>query len=199
MKLLHIDSSILGENSVTRQLSAAIVERLQRAGPTREVTHRDLAAEPLPHLTLGHLPSDAVGDGPVSQAVLDEFLAADIVVVGAPMYNFTLPSQLKAWLDRILIAGTTFRYGPQGPEGLAGGKRVIVAIARGGLYGPGAPSASFEHLETYLRAVFAFIGIVPEVIVAEGVKAGLEQRSSALNTALEAVSVLQAAPVLKAA
>lgn len=199
MKLLHIDSSILGENSVTRQLSAAIVERLRRAGPSLVVNHRDLAAEPLPHLTLGHLPSDALGGGAASRAVLDEFLTADIVVVGAPMYNFTLPSQLKAWLDRILIAGKTFRYGPQGPEGLVGGKRVILAIARGGLYGPGAPGASFEHLETYLRAVFAFIGIAPEVIVAEGVKAGPEQLSAALSNALEAVSVLEPAPVLKAA
>src|ERR1700712_5755937 len=93
------------------------------------------------------------------RTVLDEFLAADIVVVGAPMYNFTLPSQLKAWIDRVVVAGKTFRYGPQGAEGLAGNKRVIVAISRGGFSGPGTPAAALEHLESYLRGVFGFIGV----------------------------------------
>ena len=93
------------------------------------------------------------------QAVLDEFLAADIVVIGAPMYNFTIPSQLKAWIDRILVAGKTFKYGPEGVQGLAGNKRVIVAISRGGFYGAGTPAAVGEHLETYLRWVFGFIGV----------------------------------------
>ena len=91
--------------------------------------------------------------------MLEEFLAADIIVLGAPMYNFTIPSQLKAWIDRILVAGKTFKYCAQGVEGLAGNKRVIVAISRGGFYGPGTPAAVGEHLETYLRWVFGFIGI----------------------------------------
>jgi len=196
MKLLHIDSSILGDMSVSRQLSAATVGRLRDADPSLDLVYRDLAASPLGHLTLVAMPSDAAesgSDGAASQAVLDEFLAADIVVVGAPMYNFTIPSQLKAWLDRILIAGKTFSYGADGPQGLSGGKRVILALSRGGLYGAGTPAAVLEHLETYLRGVFGFIGIVPEVVIAEGVQMGPEARSAAVDGALDSVAALKAA------
>jgi FMN-dependent NADH-azoreductase len=126
--------------------------------------------------------------------VLEEFLAADIVVIGAPMYNFTIPSQLKAWIDRILVAGKTFKYSAQGVQGLAGNKRVIIAISRGGFYGAGTPSAAAEHLETYLHSVFNFIGIAnPEIIVAEGVQIGPEQREKALESALTAATNLRAA------
>ena len=144
MKLLHIDSSVLGPHSVSRQVSAAIVERLRKAKPGLEVSYRDLTLTPLAHLSGPHL---AAGQGAApggllqadiaaGQTALEEFLAADIIVLGAPMYNFTIPSQLKAWIDRILVAGKTFKYGAQGVEGLAGNKRVIVAISRGGFYGP---------------------------------------------------------------
>ena len=118
--------------------------------------------------------------------MLEEFLAADIVVLGAPMYNFTIPSQLKAWIDRILVAGKTFKYSAQGVEGLAGNKRVIVAISRGGFYGAGTPAAVGEHLETYLRWVFGFIGITnPEFISADGIQVGPEHREKAVAGALE--------------
>lgn len=190
MKLLHIDSSILGDNSVSRKVSAAIVAELRSEDPSREVAYRDLVVEPLAHFTLAQLPDT---EASTSRAILDEFLEADIVVIGAPMYNFTVPSQLKAWLDRILIAGKTFRYGANGVEGLAGGKQVILAVSRGGLYGPGAPAAGFEHLETYLRSVFGFIGITPEVVIAEGVQIGAEQRAAALQSAMAAVASLRAA------
>jgi FMN-dependent NADH-azoreductase len=116
--------------------------------------------------------------------VLEEFLAADTVVIGAPMYNFTLPSQLKAWIDRILVAGSTFRYTEAGPEGLAGGKRVIVALARGGFYDGGSPAAGLEHLESYLRGIFNFIGIEPEFVAADGLNFGPEQREESLKAAL---------------
>src|SRR6201994_1230014 len=166
-KLLHIDSSVLGPHSVSRQVSAAIVDRLRKATPGLDVSYRDLTLTPLAHLSGSHL---AAGQGAVpeaalqpdiaaGQAVLEEFLAADTVVIGAPMYNFTIPSQLKAWIDRILVRGKTFQYSANGPQGLAGGKRVIVAISRGGFYGPGMPAAALEHLETYLRGVFSFIGV----------------------------------------
>src|SRR5260221_10552811 len=154
MKLLHIDSSVLGPHSVSRQVSAAIVDRLRKATPGLEIVYRDLTSIPLAHLSGSHLAA-AQGAAPeaalqqdlaAGQAVLDEFLAADIVVLGAPMYNFTIPSQLKAWIDRILVAGKTFKYGPQGAEGLAGNKRVIVAISRGGFYGAGTPAAVGEPL-----------------------------------------------------
>jgi len=173
--ILHIDSSITGENSASRAISASIVERLRAADPAASILYRDLAAQPLPHLTL-----DAFAD----TSVLDEFLAADTIVIGAPMYNFTLPTQLKAWLDRILIAGVTFRYTANGPEGLAGGKRVIVALARGGMYDAGSPASALEHLETYLRGVFNFIGIDPEFVAADGLAIGPEQRAESIRLAL---------------
>lgn len=175
MTILHIDSSITGENSASRAITGAIVERLRSADPGARVIYRDLVANPIPHLTL-----DAFAANPD----VDEFLAADTIVIGAPMYNFTLPTQLKAWIDRIAIAGKTFRYTAEGPEGLAGGKRVIVALARGGVYSQGSPAAAFEHLETYLRSVFNFVGIEPEFLVAEGLNLSPEQRETAIREAL---------------
>ena len=175
MTILHIDSSINGERSASRELSRSIVGQVRQSNWGEEVVYRDLAANPLPHLTL-----DQFAD----TSVLDEFLAADTIVIGAPMYNFTLPTQLKAWIDRIAIAGKTFRYTEAGPEGLAGGRRVIVALARGGIYSEGAPAAALEHLETYLRGVFNFIGIEPEFVIAEGLNLSPEHRTSAIAQAL---------------
>jgi FMN-dependent NADH-azoreductase len=202
MKLLHLDSSVLGANSVSRQVSAAIADRLTRATPGIEVTYRDLSATPLAHLSGAHLAA-AQGATPdaalqpdltAGQAVLEEFLAADIVVIGAPMYNFTIPTQLKAWIDRIAVAGKTFKYDATGVQGLAGGKRVVIALSRGGYYGAGAPAAAYEHTETYLRSVFGFIGVTDiEVIVAEGINLGPEHREKAVNTALQAATDLRAA------
>jgi len=192
MKLLHIDSSITGDHSVTRSLTAAIVKQFVANDPTLDVVTRDVVRDPLPHVELASLPGDGSEAARASAAVLDEFLGADIVVIGAPMYNFALPSQLKAWFDRILIAGRTFRYGANGPEGLAGGKRVIVAIARGGFYGPGSPASAFEHVETYLTGLFGFIGIVPEFVVAEGVATGPEARGAAVEAAEKAILALAA-------
>ena len=175
MTTLKIDSSISGANSVSRTLTDRIVGQLRSANPDARVIERDLVAEPLHHLTL-----DAFADS----TVLEEFLAADTIVIGAPMYNFTLPTQLKAWVDRILVAGRTFRYTEHGPEGLAGGKRVIVALARGGIYDAGSPAAALEHLETYLRGVFNFIGIDPEFVAADGLNISPTQREASIAQAL---------------
>ena len=175
MTILHIDASINGANSASRAISSSIVDQLKNAQRGEEVVYRDLAAQPLPHLTL-----EAFAD----TSVLDEFLAADTIVLGAPMYNFTLPTQLKAWIDRIVVAGQTFRYSENGPEGLATGKRVIIALARGGLYDAGSPAAALEHLETYLRGVFNFIGIEPEFVAADGLNISPEQRQDSLGRAL---------------
>ncbi|GAA3895770.1 FMN-dependent NADH-azoreductase [Sphingomonas limnosediminicola] len=174
MTILHLDASITGENSASRAISRSIVDQL-KSGTYSEVIYRDLTANPLPHLTL-----DAFAD----TSVLDEFLDADAIVIGAPMYNFTLPTQLKSWIDRVLVAGKTFRYGENGPEGLAGGRRVIIALARGGIYNAGSPAASLEHLETYLRGVFNFMGIEPEFVAADGLNIGPEQREQSLKQAL---------------
>jgi FMN-dependent NADH-azoreductase len=186
MKLLHIDSSVLGQDSVSRSLSAAIVARLRSEDPGLQVTYRDLAAQTLPHFT----PVLAEGHPCVARnaEILDEFLAADIVVIGAPMYNFTIPSQLKAWIDRILTKGKTFRYTEQGPEGLAGGKRIVVASARGGIYSSG-PATSADFQEAYLKQVFGVIGIHGmEFVRAEGLNLGIEQREAAVTRAHAQIS-----------
>jgi FMN-dependent NADH-azoreductase len=172
MTILHIDSSISGDDSVSRRLTRSIVGQLADGA----VHYRDLAAEPLPHLT-------ARGQDP---ELLDEFVAADTVVIGAPMYNFSIPSQLKAWLDRLAVAGVSFRYTETGPEGLLGGKRVIVALASGGEYEEGS---AFEHHKSYLRAFFNFVGIEPEFVNAFGV--GID-RDRALTGASEEIGRLAA-------
>lgn len=204
MNLLHIDSSILGSNSVSRKLSADVVARLSDANPGTQIVYRDLASDPVSHLTGAYLQAaqNPEGEhGPTLQtdvangrAVLEEFLAADTVVIGVAFYNFTIPSQLKAWIDRILIAGKTFQYGADGrPVGLDGDKRVILAIARGGFYGEGSPIASFEHAERYLRTVLGFIGIAdPKVVVAEGVAVGPAEREAAIAAAGEKIAALAA-------
>jgi FMN-dependent NADH-azoreductase len=196
MKLLHIDSSISGEGSVSRQLSAAIVGEFKRVTPGIEVIRRDLNAEPIPHLDSRRLPTVRPANAPEGATgvpdpdgarALDEFLAAEVVVIGAPMYNFTVPSQLKAWIDRILIAGKTFRYSETGPVGLAGDKRVIIASSRGGLYAPGMPFEANDFQERYLHAIFAFIGVDIEIIRAEGLALGAEQRETAIQGGVAAV------------
>ena len=193
MKVLHVDASILGDSSVSRQLSAAIIERLRATHPDIAVTYYDLGAEPIGHLTGAHLAA-ATGafaesaslqrDVARGQQALEDFLGADLVVVGAPMYNFSVSSQLKAWIDRLAVAGKTFRYGPNGVQGLAGGKKVIVASSRGGFYGPDTPTAFLDHQETYLRGIFGFFGITDITFVrAEGVNVSAEQRKAAIAAA----------------
>jgi FMN-dependent NADH-azoreductase len=189
VNLLHIDSSITGEQSVSRQLSARIADGLRQATPELVTTYRDLAKDPLPHHSLAHA---AERDRAAAAASLQEFLDADIVVIGAPMYNFAIPSQLKAWLDSVLIAGKTFQYGENGPQGLAGAKRVIVVSSRGGVYSAG-PMASVDHQETYLRDVLRFIGITDLTFVrAEGLKMGDDARRQAIESALAQADVLSA-------
>ncbi len=202
MNLLHIDASILGRNSVSRQLSAAIVERLRSTRPELQVRYTDLAAEPIGHLSGAHLAAaqGAASDSQALQADLDrgrkaleDFLAADIIVIGAPMYNFSIASQLKAWIDRIVVAGRTFRYTDRGPEGLAGGKRVFVASSRGGLYGPDSPAAGLDHQESYLRGIFGFLGITDLTFVrAEGVNIGPGPREAAIAAATAQAAQLAA-------
>ncbi len=196
MKLLHIDSSALGSHSVSRQLSASVVAQLQQRAPDMEMLYRDLAAQPLPHwtpVTAASDPAAALGN-----QVLEEFLAAEIVVLGAPMYNFAISSQLKAWIDRIAIAGKTFRYTERGAEGLAGDKRVIIASSRGGVYGDG-PGAAMDFQETYLRSIFAFMGVTNlEVVRAEGLNLSAEHKAAALTSAQAMIDLL-ATPLAKAA
>ncbi len=191
MKLLHIDSSILGDNSVSRQLSAAVVNAWQAADASVEVTYRDLAAEGINHFsgaTLGALGTPEAArdaaqkhEADLSASTLAEFLAADAIVLGAPMYNFTIPTQLKAWIDRIAVAGQTFRYTEAGPEGLCGNKKVIIVSTSGGLH---AGQASGVAHEDYLKVLLGFLGITDiEIVRAEGLAYGDEVRSKALSEA----------------
>jgi len=181
MKLLHIDSSALGGNSISRQLTAAVVETWRKALPDLVVDYRDLDSEPVPHLTGASLAGTNEAEKADAERTLQQFLEADVLVIGAPMYNFTVPSTLKAWIDRIAVAGRTFRYTEKGPEGLAGGKRVIVVSTRGGLH-TGAPT---DFQEPYLRQIFAFLGINDvEFVRAEGVAYSPQHRSDAIDQAL---------------
>jgi FMN-dependent NADH-azoreductase len=179
MHILHIDLSIQGAQSASRAIGAIVVEQLTSDHPDAQVVYRDLAVDPVAHLTL-----DVLGD-PASSRELQDFLAADVVVIGGGMYNFTIASHLKSWIDRILIAGQTFRYEGDGPVGLAGDKRVVIALAKGGVYTAGSSWAPLDHAEGYLRSVFAFIGVTDlEIIVAEGLALGEEQRALALAGAI---------------
>jgi FMN-dependent NADH-azoreductase len=172
MRLLHVDSSLLEHNSVSRKLSAVLIEKWRQSEPAIAVTYRDLAADPIAHLTRDVLqgetnkapPTDEVQrDQALTEALIEEFLAADIIVIGAPMYNFSISSQLKAWIDRIVKAGRTFRYTATGPIGLAAGKRVVVVSSRGGVYTT-PERRSWDFQENYLHLVFGFLGITDVVV-----------------------------------
>jgi len=193
MKLLHLDTSALGTNSVTRELTAAVVARWQDAVGELTVEYRDLDAEPLPHLTGRSLAKADPAQAAADEATLQQFLDADVVVIGAPFYNFSIPSTLKAWIDRVAVAGRTFRYTEAGPEGLAGGKQVIIVSGRGGQYGDASP-ADFQ--EAYLRQVFGFIGVTDlEIVRAEGVAYSPQHRADALAAAHASIR----SPLAKAA
>ena len=184
MKLLHLDSSALSGNSVTRELTAAIVARWQDKLPQLQVEYRDLDSNPLPHLTARSLAQVDSAEAADAARTMEQFLAADVLVIGAPMYNFSIPSTLKAWIDRVAVAGKTFRYTEKDPEGLAGGKRVIIASGRGGIH----TNAPTDFQEAYLRQVFGFLGVTDiEFVRAEGVAYSPQHRSDAIAGALASI------------
>lgn len=202
MELLHIDSSVTGAQSASRALSAEIVARQRVLHPGLRVTYRDLANDAVLHLSPAHLAAwqgGTVNDASLGKDLatggryLDELSAADIVVIGAPMYNFSIPTQLKAWIDRVVVAGKTFRYGANGAEGLLKGKKVFVASSRGNIYVAGSPAASLEHHESYLTGVLAFIGLTDVTIVrAEGLAFGADARANAMLKAREHIAAMAA-------
>jgi len=210
-QLLHIDSSILGGNSVSRQLTAQIVASWRAAHPATQVSYLDLAVNAPSHLSaqsLGfRLPagSDNLSElqkreNVISEALVSQFLAADVIVIGAPFYNFAIPSQLKAWIDRIAQVGRTFKYTDKGPVGLAGGKTVIVASTRGGVYSTSDAGNAMEHQESYLKTVFGFLGVTDVRFVrAEGLAMGEAAKAAALNAAQTDISAHTQAPATLAA
>lgn len=195
MNILHLDAGLFGDRSVSRIVSAAIVDQLRAAHPGAAVVHRDLANAAPAHLDGALLttpPEQAAGSLKAEQALTDaliaELFAADTIVIGAPMYNFSIPTQLKAWFDRVLKAGVTFKYTESGPVGLAGGRRVIIASSRGGAYGDDSP---MDFQEPYLKALLGFIGLTDVTVIrAEGVAMGDEARKAAIAQALAGVAVL---------
>ncbi|MEX0497080.1 FMN-dependent NADH-azoreductase [Raoultella terrigena] len=196
--ILHIDSSILGSNSASRSLTAEIVANEVKLNPGATLLRRDLVDDELQHLSPAHL-AVFQGNAPSSESLgndialggtyIDELFSADIIIIGVPMYNFSIPGQLKAWLDRVLVAGRTFHYTANGPEGLLpAGKKVYVASTRGGVYSGTSPLAHLDHQETLLTAALNFIGLTDiTVIRAEGLALGDESRATALASAKNSV------------
>jgi FMN-dependent NADH-azoreductase len=202
MHLLHLDSSVLGSNSASRELTAAIVAKQVTLHPGIEVIHRDLASDSALHLSSAHLAAWQGGavedqllhaDLAKGGSYLEELLAADIVVIGAPMYNFSIPSQLKAWIDRVVVAGKTFRYTEKGAEGLLSKhKRAFIASSRGNIYTSGA-AAVLEHHESYLTGVLAFIGLTNVTVIrAEGLALGPDAKQAAMTKARSHIATLAA-------
>ena len=166
MQILRIDSATTGDQSITHQLTEKLIKHFQNKHPEAKVVERHLGENPLAHInsittTAIRTPPETHEDAvqaayPEERAVLDEFLDSDIVIVGAPMYNFSIPSQLKAWIDRLGVPGVTFKYSEDGPEGLAGGRKIVLASARGGTY---ENDSMAENQESLLKTFFGFIGI----------------------------------------
>ncbi|MGO4391524.1 FMN-dependent NADH-azoreductase [Variovorax sp. M-6] len=200
MKLLHVDSSVLGGHSVSRQLTAEVVADWRKLHPNTTVEYLDLAVD-----TPNHFSADALGikvgvqaepteaqrrENEVSERLVSQFLAADVIVVGAPLYNFTVPTQLKAWIDRLAQTGRTFKYTDKGAVGLATGKTVIVASSRGGMYSTSEGGQAMEHQESYLKVIFGFFGITDVRFVrAEGVGLGDAAKAAALQAARADIAV----------
>lgn len=198
MQLLHIDSAITGAQSVSRQLTAQTVDAWRASHPQVQVQYLDLAADAPAHYTAdamaprtgqtAELSAAQQRENAVSERLVSQFLAADVVVIGAPMYNFSIPSQLKAWIDRIAQPRRTFQYTAQGPEGLAQGKTVVIVSSRGGVYSTSEAGQAMEHQESYLRTVMGFFGITDvRVVRAEGVGQGEEAKALALAAAAQAI------------
>lgn len=195
MNILHIDSSINGTNSVSRELSRFVVEQLVKQHPGAQAEHLDLITNPPPYYTgdslglrLGleeeTLTAAQRSENQLTHALLEQYLKADVLVIGAPFYNFTIPSQLKSWLDRVIQPRKTFQYGANGPEGLSGDKTVYIILSRGGIYSTSEQGQALEHQESYLRVVFGFIGVTKvNFIYAEGIGMGPEGRAEAMSKA----------------
>ena len=203
MKLLHVDSSILATSSVSRQLTAEVVEQWLQSYPDTIVEYLDLAVNAPNHFSADTLgiktgiqaePTQAQRlENAVSEQLVSQFLASDVIVVGAPLYNFSIPTQLKSWIDRLAQPGRTFSYTAKGPVGLATGKTVIVASSRGGIYSASEGGQAMEHQESYLRVIFSFFGITDvRIIRAEGVAMGEAQKAAALSAARASIALLRA-------
>ena len=197
MNILHIISSPRKGASASIQLATGIIDKLQAANPGSTVTVHDLATNPFPHLEEAKLQSfftPAESRSPEQQAAakhsddaIQEIKDADVIVIGAPLYNFGIPSTLKAWVDHIARAGITFRYTANGPEGLITGKKVYVAMSSGSIYSEGA-YASYDFVGPYLKAILGFLGMTDVTVVrAEGLSMP-DLQATAVQKALEGLA-----------
>lgn len=199
--ILRVDSSPVGEHSVSRKLTEKILAELKAKYPDTRLIERDLGRHPLPHLdalTIGAFftPPEKRNDAltnaiKTSDQAVDELIAADAVIIGAPMHNFGIPSSLKSWIDHVVRAGRTFQYGESGPKGLlSSSKRVFVVLSRGGVYSEG-PMKAFDYQESYLKTIFGFIGLNNvEFVRAEGIAMGPDAATAAINAAEMQVSAV---------
>lgn len=192
MKLLHIDSSAR-TSSVTRRLTARFAEEWRKNHPRGEVIRRDLPATVFPMITddwmATHLESSKLTPAQrsylsTSDELIRELEAADEIVIGAPMYNFSIAPSLKAWIDQVVRVGKTVGYGPNGPQGLLAGKKVVVVTSRGGSYEKGSRSEAFDFQEPYLRHILGFIGL-RDVTFVHAEKQGSEQAAASFAAAAE--------------
>jgi FMN-dependent NADH-azoreductase len=189
--ILALHSSLSSERSISSILVNQTVAALRQSAPNAEVTVCDLAASPVPHLdgeALSGIRGDAVTEAQIAARALanqliGELKSADVLVIGAPMYNFGIPSSLKAWFDYVLHPGVTFQYGEAGPKGLLTGKRAIVILSRGGFYSDG-PAKAYDSQEPHLRTLLGFMGITDVTFIyAERLAMGLQVQEAALATA----------------
>lgn len=193
-KVLVIDSAATGAQSVSHKLTDGLVAELQAAHPGAAIVRRDIGAEPIPHLTAETVSAIRTGEATTAAAaealalsdkLVEELRAADLIVIGAPMYNFGIPSTLKAWFDHVLRARVTFRYTESGPEGLLKGKRAVVVESRAGLYSEG-PMAAMDSQEPHLRTLLGFMGVTDVIFVrAEKLAFGPEAAEASLADASE--------------
>jgi FMN-dependent NADH-azoreductase len=199
-KLLHINSSVRTSGSVSRQLTAEFIEKWRAAHPEFQIVERDLASQPVPHITeqtigayftpVENRSAEQAEAVKLSDQLVAELIAADVIVIGAPMYNFSVSSSLKAWIDHIARAGLTFKYTESGPVGLLGGKKVFVFTSRGGVYSEG-PAKPMDFHETYLRGVLGFVGLNDVTFVhTEGLALGEETTVSAVARSRNAMDDL---------
>jgi len=191
MNILYVTSSSRGSASYSNRVAAEVLDELRARNPGAAVTVRDLAREPLPHIGDDFVAATRSPAGPQtgeqrallaqSDALVDELFAADLIVIAAPMINFTIPSNLKTWIDHVARAGRTFRYSEKGPEGLVTGKQVIVVAARGGIYANGN---ALDFQLPYLKGVLGFLGMTDvEVLEVEGTAYGPEAAEKAVEAA----------------
>jgi FMN-dependent NADH-azoreductase len=194
--VLVLNSSVLGDGSVSKVLVGEAVGRLLKANPGATVVERDLGTAPIPHLITANVAGvrgvpatePELAARALSDKLIAELRAADTIVIGAPMYNFSIPTGLKAWFDYVLRAGETFKYSEAGPQGLLTGKRVIVIEARGGLYSEG-PAQAIDFQEPYLRTLLGFIGLTDVAFIhAEKLGFGPDARKAALAAAKQALA-----------